>query len=84
MPEPRSGRSDEEIELAAEECDVVFHDGCTIDLGSAIADTLALCLDPYPRCASADAAIKEAGVLSETDASPFAVLAQLKKGGDET
>jgi uncharacterized metal-binding protein YceD (DUF177 family) len=84
LPEPRSGRSDEEIELAAEECDVVFHDGCTIDLGSAIADTLALSLDPYPRCASADAAIKEAGVLSETDASPFAVLAQLKKGGDET
>jgi uncharacterized metal-binding protein YceD (DUF177 family) len=84
MPEPQSGRSDEEIELAARDCDVVFHDGSTIDLGTAIADTLALSLDPYPRCAEADAALREAGVMSEAEASPFAVLAQLKKGGDET
>ena len=84
MPEPQSSRSEQEIELGAEDCDVVFHDGCTIDLGAAIADTLALCLDPYPRSAGAEAALKEAGVLSEADASPFAVLAQLKKGGDET
>lgn len=83
MPEPRSSRSEEEIELGAEDCDVVFHDGRTIDLGTAIADTLALCLDAYPRSAGAEAALKEAGVLSEADASPFALLAQLKKGGDE-
>ena len=44
-----------------------------------IADTLALSLDPYPRSAGADAALKEAGVLSEEQASPFAVLAKLKK-----
>ena len=81
-PAPESGKPDEEIELGSEDCDVVFHDGSAIDLGSAIADTLALCVDPYPRSAGADAALKEAGVLSETDASPFAVLASLKKGGD--
>ena len=65
-------KGDEEIELGEEDCDVVFYDGATIDLGSAIADTLALSLDPYPRSASADAALKEAGVLSEAEASPFA------------
>ena len=79
VPEPESS-ADEEIELGEEDCDTVFHDGATIDLGSAIADTLALSLDPYPRCAEADAALKDAGVMSEEQASPFAALAQLKKG----
>jgi len=82
MPEPDSAKPDDEIELGSADCDIVFHDGSTIDLGSAIADTLALALDPYPRSAGADAALKEAGVLSEAEASPFAVLAQLKKGQD--
>jgi uncharacterized metal-binding protein YceD (DUF177 family) len=83
MPEPHTS-AEEEIELGEADCDVVFTDGAAIDLGGAIADTLALSLDPYPRSAGADAALKEVGVLSEEQASPFAVLAQLKKGGDET
>ncbi len=82
VPAPRQG-AEEEVELAAEECDTVFHDGGAIELGSAIADTLALALDPYPRSAGADAALKEAGVLSEGEAGPFAALAQLKKGMTE-
>lgn len=80
LPEPPGGGPDEEIELGQEDCDVVFYEGGAIDLGNAIGDTLALSLDPYPRSASADAALREAGVLSETEASPFAVLAKLKKG----
>lgn len=79
MPEPETGGPDEEVELGAEDCDVVFHDGASIDLGSAIADTLALSLDPYPRSAGADAALREAGVMTEADASPFAALAKLKR-----
>jgi uncharacterized metal-binding protein YceD (DUF177 family) len=82
MPEPESSRSEEEIELGPNDCDVVFYDGASIDLGAAIADTLALNLDPYPRSAGAEAALKEAGILSETEAGPFAALAQLKKGSD--
>jgi uncharacterized metal-binding protein YceD (DUF177 family) len=78
-PEPPGGGADEEIELGESDCDVVFYDGATIDLGGAIADTLALSIDPYPRSAGADAALKEAGVLSEEQASPFAVLAGLRK-----
>ena len=78
-PEPEASRADEEIELGEADCDVVFTDGAQVDLGTAIADTLALSIDPYPRSASAEAALKEAGVLSEEQASPFAVLAKLKR-----
>ena len=78
LPEP-AGEADEEVELIESDCDVVFHDGSAIDLGSAIADTLALSLDPYPRSAGAEAALKEAGVLSEAEAGPFAALAKLKQ-----
>jgi len=81
-PEPEQARSDEELELGSDDCDVVFHDGSTIDLGAAIADTLALSLDPYPRSAASEAALKEAGVLSEAQAGPFAALAGLKKGSE--
>jgi uncharacterized metal-binding protein YceD (DUF177 family) len=77
-PEP-AGQPDEEIELGAADCDVVFHDGAAIDLGGAIADTLGLSIDPYPRSAGADAALKETGVMSEAEASPFAALAKLRK-----
>ena len=53
-----------------------------IDLGTAIGDTLALSLDPYPRSAGAEAALREAGVMSEAEASPFAGLAKLMKKDD--
>jgi len=83
LPEPK-GRPDEEMELGEGELDVAFHDGAAIDLGTAIADTLALVLDPFPRGPNADAALKAAGVLSEEQAGPFAALAKLKgEKGDE-
>ncbi|HKX92693.1 MAG TPA: DUF177 domain-containing protein [Sphingomicrobium sp.] len=82
VPEPETRRSEEEIELSTADCDVIFHDGSAIDLGAAIADTLALSLDPYPRSAAAEAALKEAGVLTEAEVSPFATLAKLKREGD--
>ena len=83
VPEPAHFAPDQEIELGAHDCDVVFYDGGAIDLGTAIADTLALAMNPYPRSAGADAALKEAGVLSESGAGPFAALAKLKKGGSD-
>jgi len=61
----------------------VFHDGTTIPLGEALVDTLSLALDPYPRSPNAEAALKDAGVLSEEEASPFAVLAALKSQLDK-
>ena len=79
MPEPQEFGHEEEIELGEEDCDVVFYDGAAIDLGSAIADTLALSIDPYPRSASADSFLRKAGILTEGQAGPFAALAKLKK-----
>ena len=78
VPEPKAG-ADDEIELGQADLDTVFHDGSAIDLGGAVTDTLALTLDPYPRSAGADAALKEAGVLTEDEASPFAAIAALKE-----
>lgn len=69
---------DEEIELDAEECDTIEHDGRVVDLGEAVAQTLALALDPFPRAAGADAVLKEAGVIGEGEAGPFAALKGLK------
>jgi uncharacterized metal-binding protein YceD (DUF177 family) len=79
-PEPAVA-ADEELELSEGDLDVVFHDGATIDLGTALADTLSLSLDPYPRSPHADDALREAGVMTEEQASPFAVLAALKGSG---
>lgn len=69
----------DEIELSDEECDTVFYTGGAIDLGEAAAETLALALDPFPRSAGAEAALRDAGVLGEDETGPFAALAKLKK-----
>ena len=68
----------DEIELDAEDCDVIAHDGQAIDLGEALAQTLALALDPFPRAPDAETALKQAGVLSEEEAGPFGALAGLR------
>jgi uncharacterized metal-binding protein YceD (DUF177 family) len=83
LPEPQVSLRDEEIELGAADCDTIFYDGAAIDLGTAIADTLALSIDPFPRSAGADAVLKEAGILTEEQASPFAALAGLKRSRSE-
>lgn len=79
VPEPGEGRPDEEIELGAEDCDTVFYEGGSIDLGTAIADSLALAIDPYPRSPNAEDALREAGVMNEAEAGPFGELAKLLK-----
>jgi uncharacterized metal-binding protein YceD (DUF177 family) len=78
VPEPQVPGGDAEFELESHELDTLFHDGQAIDLGAAIADSLALGLDPYPRSAVAADVLREAGVLSEEEAGPFAALAALK------
>ena len=74
------GVEGEEIELDAEDFDTIDYSGGAIDLGEAVAETLALALDPFPRSPDADAVLKAAGVLSEDEAvtGPFAALKGLK------
>lgn len=75
---PEGSPAGDEIELSEEDCDTVFYSGGAIDLGEAAAETLALALDPFPRSPDAETALRDAGVLSEEEAGPFAALAKLK------
>ena len=67
-----------------DEAEVELVSGRTIDLGEALAEELALALDPYPRAAEADAlAAEDLGPYisfggAEPAEQPFAVLRQLK------
>jgi len=69
---------DEEMELAEDDLDEIFYEGGAVDLGEAAAQTLALALDPFPRAPDADDKLRQAGVIGEEDAGPFAALKALK------
>ena len=77
---PEAEGAGEELELDAEDFDTIDYAGSAIDLGEAVAETLALSLNPFPRSPDADAVLKEAGVLSEDEVvtGPFAALKGLK------
>ncbi len=75
IPEPVAGG---EIELEADDCETMFHDGQTIDLGEAVAQSLLLALDPYPRSPDAGKILTSAGVKSEDEVAPLGALASLK------
>ncbi|MBK5264511.1 MAG: DUF177 domain-containing protein [Alphaproteobacteria bacterium] len=70
---------DAEIELNAEDCDVIYFSGDQIDMGEAVAETLSLTMKPYPRAHDADRVLREVGVLKEEDVGPFAKLRELTK-----
>lgn len=76
--EPEGNDLAEEVELSDSDCDTIFFEGGTIDLGEAAAETLALMLDPYPRSPEAETAAREAGIKTEEEAGPFAALSALK------
>jgi len=77
-PHPEAAGGEEELELGESEMDVVFYDGRAVDVGEAVAETLLLNLDPYPRAPGAEEALKAAGVKSEAEAGPFGALAGLR------
>jgi uncharacterized metal-binding protein YceD (DUF177 family) len=77
-PQVETTGPEEEIELSENELDVVFYDGAAVDLGEAVAETLSLALDPYPRSPAAEEALRTAGVKAEGEAGPFAALAALR------
>jgi hypothetical protein len=68
----------DEIELDADDCDTLPYDGLSADAGEAVAQGLALALNPYPRAPGADDALKAAGVISEEEAGAFGALAALR------
>ena len=68
-----------EVELDESELDEIEYTGTHFDLGEAVAQSLALAIDPYLTGPQADEARRRAGLLDESDAGPFAALKALKK-----
>jgi uncharacterized metal-binding protein YceD (DUF177 family) len=72
-------RPDEEIELSAAELDEIEYQGDSFDLGEAVAQSLALAIDPFAVGPQAEAARRRAGLAGEGESGPFAALAALKR-----
>lgn len=71
-------KPDEEVELSEEDCDDIPYEGERFDLGEAVAQSLALSIDPFAEGPEA-ANIRAAGILGQENTSPFAALEALKK-----
>lgn len=70
---------DAELELDAAQCDEIEMDNSHFDLGEAVAQGMALAIDPYAVGPKAAEVRRRAGLLGEGNAGPFAALAALKK-----
>ena len=68
----------EEEELSADACDEIPFEGDRLDLGEAVAQSLALAIDPFAAGPDAERIRHEAGLLDEGLTGPFAALAALK------
>lgn len=71
VPDAGGHAPDEEIELEADELDEIPYTGVHVDLGEAVAQSLALAIDPF---ATGPEAEQARALLKEDDASPFAAL----------
>ena len=64
----------DEIELSNDDCDLIEMDSGGVDLGEAVAQTLGLALDPFPRSEAERARETERKWVAGDDAGPFAGL----------
>ena len=78
VPEVRIYAPDEEIELSAEDRDEIEYSGTHFDLGEAVAQTLALAIDPFAVGPEAEEARKRPELNGEAEPGPFAALKDLK------
>lgn len=79
VPQGAAKRPDEEIELALDDLDEIEFSGTSFDLGEALAQSMALAIDPFAEGPDANRVRHESGLLNEGSAGPFAALAKLKK-----
>ncbi len=77
---PERPVAEDEIELEPEELDEIAFSGTSFDLGEAVAQSLALSIDPYATGPSAEEIRRAAGLSTPEASGPFAALAALKKG----
>jgi uncharacterized metal-binding protein YceD (DUF177 family) len=76
---PETEIEEEEIELEEAQLDEIPYTGTSFELGEAVAQSLALAIDPYATGPNADRVRKEKGLSDEAASGPFAALAALKK-----
>jgi uncharacterized metal-binding protein YceD (DUF177 family) len=76
VPENPRPSAEEEVELEPDALDEVPFSGSTVDLGEAVAQSLALAIDPF---AVGPEAERARALFGDGPANPFAGLADLKK-----
>jgi uncharacterized metal-binding protein YceD (DUF177 family) len=81
VPAVNAPAGEMEFELQADDPDEIELEGNRFDLGEALAQGLALAIDPFAIGPGADEARRRAGLLGETAGGPFAALAKLRKPG---
>ena len=81
VPGPVTELPEVEIEIDADDWDEIPFEGGKFDLGEAIAQSLALAIDPYATGPNAERVRQEAGLADEAANGPFAALAALKGKG---
>jgi uncharacterized metal-binding protein YceD (DUF177 family) len=77
VPARTASTPDEEIELSEADLDEIEYSGNAFDLGEAVAQSLALAVDPFLEGPNAEEARRRAGLLEPNSSNPFAAL--LKK-----
>ena len=77
VPEGRMGEYEEdaEFELTEDDLDEIEYEGDSFDLGEAIAQELALAIDPYREGPGAEEAREQAGIESDENRKPSGPLA---------
>ncbi|KHK93150.1 YceD family protein [Novosphingobium malaysiense] len=80
VPERTDHVPDEEVEIDADDCDEIEYAGTHVDLGEAVAQSLALAIDPFLTGPDAEATREAAGIGSPEDQGPFAALKGMKLG----
>ena len=66
VPRTRRHTPDEEIELDADDCDEIEYAGSHFDLGEAVAQSLALAIDPFLDGPEAEEARRKVGLLGRS------------------
>lgn len=79
VPELAAPDPEVEVELDAADLDEIAMEHNRFDLGEALAQTLALAIDPYAVGPGAAEARRKAGLLGEGEAGPFGALKGLLK-----
>ena len=80
VPKVQDYNPDEEIEISADDCDEIEYEGTSFDLGEALAQTLALAIDPFAEGPNADKARAEHKLGGDVESGAFAALSALKLG----